>query len=122
MKHKPLPEGFSVSPEQMQAMIDAAPEHVDDPDCPYDPNDPQAVDAFWENAVFTPGGGPEAVQAALAEHRRTRGPQQAPTKVSITIRLDVDVLDGLRATGKDWQTRANQALRDWLRHQRHEHS
>jgi len=115
MKHKPLPEGFSVSPDQMQAMIDAAPEHVDDPDCPYDPNDPQAVDAFWENAVFTPGGGPKAVKAALTEWR-VREPQKAPTKIPITIRFDPDVLDGLRATGKGWQTRANAVLRDWLQH------
>ncbi|MEA1050500.1 BrnA antitoxin family protein [Lamprobacter modestohalophilus] len=116
MKHKPLPEGFSVSPEQLQAMIDAAPEQVDDPDCPYDPNDPQAVEAYWENAVFTPGGGPEVVQAAMAERRRLRGAQKAPTKIPTTIRLDPDVLAGLRATGKGWQTRANAALRDWLQH------
>ncbi|MEA3640013.1 MAG: BrnA antitoxin family protein [Lamprobacter sp.] len=47
---------------------------------------------------------------------RTRGPQKAPTKIPITIRLDPDVLEGLRATGKGWQTRANAALRDWLQH------
>ncbi len=47
---------------------------------------------------------------------RTRGPQKAPTKVPTTIRLDPDVLEGLRATGKGWQTRANAVLRDWLQH------
>lgn len=44
---------------------------------------------------------------------RTRGPQKAPTKIPTTIRLDPGVLEGLRATGKGWQTRANadEALR-----------
>ena len=95
-------------------MIEAAPEQVDDPDCPYDPNDPQAVEAFWKNAVFVPGGGPAAIKAALAERRRQRGSEKASTKIPTTIGLDPDVLKGLRATGKGWQTRANQVLRDWL--------
>ena len=38
----------------------------------------------------------------------------SPTKVSTTIRFDADVLEGLRATGPGWQTRANSALREWL--------
>jgi uncharacterized protein (DUF4415 family) len=30
------------------------------------------------------------------------------------IRFDADVLAGLRATGKGWQTRVNDAMRQWL--------
>jgi uncharacterized protein (DUF4415 family) len=33
---------------------------------------------------------------------------------STRIRLDADVLEGLKATGKGWQTRMNDALREWL--------
>ena len=32
-------------------------------------------------------------------------------KISVTIRLDADLLDALRATGPGWQTRANDMLR-----------
>lgn len=56
---------------------------------------------------------PEAVQAKLG--MRKRGPQKAPTKRAVTIRLSPDVLDAFRATGSGWQTRVDVALRDWLR-------
>lgn len=47
--------------------------------------------------------------------QRARGPQKSPVKVQTTIRFDADVLEGLRATGKGWQTRVNDAMREWLR-------
>jgi uncharacterized protein (DUF4415 family) len=43
-----------------------------------------------------------------------RGPQRAPTKERITIRLSRDVVARFRATGEGWQTRLDTALRDWL--------
>ena len=46
-----------------------------------------------------------------------RGPQKAPRKVPISIRLSPDVADGLRATGSGWQGRADEALRSWLAEQ-----
>jgi uncharacterized protein (DUF4415 family) len=42
---------------------------------------------------------------------RTRGPQKAPTKQAISIRLDADLVERLRATGKGWQVRVNEILR-----------
>ena len=52
---------------------------------------------------------------ALAENiRATRGRQKAPTKVSTTIRLSPDVLEGFRSTGPGWQSRIGAALRQWL--------
>jgi len=45
---------------------------------------------------------------------RKRGPQKAPTKERITIRLSRDVVEKFRATGVGWQTRMDVALRDWL--------
>lgn len=45
--------------------------------------------------------------------RRGRPKAEHPKK-QVTIRLDADVLDGLRATGAGWQTRINDALRAWL--------
>lgn len=40
-----------------------------------------------------------------------RGPQKAPTKQQISIRLSRDVLDAWRATGPGWQSRIDDALR-----------
>ncbi len=55
---------------------------------------------------------PESIQRAIKN--RKRGPQKAPKKVSISIRLSADVAEGLRATGEGWQVRADEALRSWL--------
>ena len=43
-----------------------------------------------------------------------RGPQKAPTKEAVSIRLDADLLEELRNSGKGWQTRVNAMLRDVL--------
>ena len=43
--------------------------------------------------------------------KRGQGPQRAPTKVSTTIRLDADVLEYFRATGRGYQTQINDELR-----------
>lgn len=37
------------------------------------------------------------------------------TKSSTTLRFDNDILAAFKATGKGWQTRVNNALRDWLK-------
>jgi uncharacterized protein (DUF4415 family) len=66
----------------------------------------------WTKAIATHGGG---VNATLAELRRARGPQKAPLKVPTTIRFDADVLAELKASGKGWQTRVNDAVRDALK-------
>lgn len=47
----------------------------------------------------------------LAEKiKRGRGPQKAPTKKMVTLRLDVDVVERFRASGKGWQSRVNALL------------
>ena len=52
---------------------------------------------------------PELVK--LWRKRGERGPQKAPTKKQVTLRLDKDVVDRFRATGAGWQSRMNEALR-----------
>jgi uncharacterized protein (DUF4415 family) len=56
---------------------------------------------------------PETEQKMLLKLRR-RGPQKAPKKIPISIRLSPDVAEGLRATGNGWQVRADEILRSWL--------
>jgi uncharacterized protein (DUF4415 family) len=43
--------------------------------------------------------------------RDPRGPQKAPPKVSVRIRLDADLVEVLSASGDDRQARVNDALR-----------
>jgi uncharacterized protein (DUF4415 family) len=46
---------------------------------------------------------------------KLRGAQKAPLKQSTTIRFDPDVLAALKASGKGWQTRVNEAMREWAK-------
>jgi uncharacterized protein (DUF4415 family) len=39
-------------------------------------------------------------------------------KLSLTMRYDADVIASFKATGRGWQTRMNNALREWLKTQR----
>jgi uncharacterized protein (DUF4415 family) len=60
------------------------------------------------------GGLPAALQTKL---RRVRGPNKAPTKERITIRLSPDVLQSFRDSGDadGWQSRIDLALKDRLK-------
>jgi uncharacterized protein (DUF4415 family) len=70
-----------------------------------DPDDaPELTDEFFDVAEITSGG---------TVIRRGR-PPSGQTKQSISLRLDRDVLAGLRALGPGWQTRVNEALRAFL--------
>jgi uncharacterized protein (DUF4415 family) len=53
---------------------------------------------------------PADVRRILSKPKR--GPQKAPTKMLVSMRLSRDVLQALRATGDGWQVRADEALRE----------
>ena len=70
-----------------------------------DPDDaPELTDAFFEQAD-------EYVGDTLVRRGR---PKAASPKQALTIRYDADVVAAFKATGKGWQTRMNDALRQWL--------
>ena len=50
-------------------------------------------------------------EAAVKRYRGQRGPQKAPVKKSVTLRIDPDILARYKATGSGWQSRMNEALR-----------
>ncbi len=52
---------------------------------------------------------------AIVHRPGIRGPQKAPTKKSIAIRLSQDVLENFKATGAGWQSRIDDALRTFLK-------
>ena len=58
---------------------------------------------------------PEALQAGLSQLKEARGPQQAPLKTRITVRLSLDVVNRFRATGRHWQTHMDEALKEWIK-------
>ena len=72
-----------------------------------DPDAPELDDDWFARA--RPAA--EVVPRVVERWRRTRGKQKTPTKKSISIRLDTDVLAYYRATGRGWQSRINEALR-----------
>ena len=69
---------------------------------------PELTDEWFAKATLHEGGVPV---------QRGR-PRSLSPKWQVTLRLDADVLDGMRATGPGWQTRANEALRKWVLRQR----
>lgn len=72
-----------------------------------DPDDaPELTSEFFERADEYAG------QKLV---RRGRPPSTS-RKVQLTVRYDADVVNAFRATGEGWQTRMNDALREWLEH------
>lgn len=56
----------------------------------------------------------EELQTGVAAYRKRGRPASQVTKEQVAIRFDRDVLSAFRAAGPGWQTRMNDALRDWL--------
>jgi uncharacterized protein (DUF4415 family) len=56
---------------------------------------------------------PELV--ALLPVKAMGRPRLASPKVPLTMRVDQEVRDTFKATGRGWQTRMNNVLRDWAR-------
>jgi uncharacterized protein (DUF4415 family) len=76
-------------------------------DGPYDPNDAEATRAFFAKADLIRGG--------KVVRRGKRGPQKAPTKKLISLRLSPEVIDHFKSTGRGWQTRIDSTLRQAIR-------
>ena len=72
-----------------------------------DPDTWEVSEADWARARPAIEVVPEIVEA----WRRSRGKQKKPTKVLVSLRLEQEVVDRLRASGPGWQSRANDMLR-----------
>lgn len=65
-----------------------------------DPDDQPFTDADW---------------AQVKPLVRRGRPLGSGTKAQVTLRLDVEVLEKFKASGEGWQTRINEALKNWVR-------
>jgi uncharacterized protein (DUF4415 family) len=80
-----------------------------------DPDNPEWVHEGSLSAKHASEFFPPDVYAQLLALKRPRGrPKAEVTKVFTAIRLDADLLDEFKSTGKGWQTRMNAALRQFL--------
>ena len=53
--------------------------------------------------------------ARMQPLRRPGRPKAESPKVPVTMRVDADVLEAIKASGAGWQTRVNELLRDAVR-------
>ena len=85
-----------------------------------DPDNYESTDEELAQAKPMAEALPELHAALMAEiaKRKAGRPKAAVTKQTIAIRLDPDVLEAFKATGPGWQTRMNEALREWIERQR----
>lgn len=66
---------------------------------------PELTDAWFEKADLHVGG-------KLVRRGR---PPSGNRKEAVSIRLSPEVLDHFRSAGAGWQTRIDEALRDWIK-------
>ncbi len=57
----------------------------------------------------------EELQTAMSAARKRGRPVGSGSKEQVALRIDREVLAAFRAGGPGWQTRMNDALKDWLR-------
>lgn len=95
-----------------QAEIEAVIAHAPGKDRPLTARE----EAKWSTGVLVNGGGYDVVRKALAAKRKPgqRGPQVAPTKQLVSVRYSPEVLAFFKAGGTGWQTRMDDALKQWV--------
>jgi hypothetical protein len=74
------------SRKEVAAAIARAPERVQDPECPYDPNDPGSVKGFWKGATVRRPG--------------QRGPGKKAKKILLSLRYSPEVVEYFKSTGE----------------------
>jgi uncharacterized protein (DUF4415 family) len=81
-----------------------------------------AKSAVTKNTLVDPDVAPELTdswfeKADLMQGTKLvrRGRPTGQTKALQTVRFDLDVLAAFKSTGKGWQTRMNEALREWMK-------
>ncbi|GHU10819.1 hypothetical protein FACS1894185_3000 [Betaproteobacteria bacterium] len=81
---------------------------LSDAEIRHDEDSPETRAADWEGAALKQNG-------VTIGHVRTRGRGRSPKKEQVSVRYSPDVLAAFRATGRGWQTRMDNALREWVK-------
>ena len=78
---------------------------------------PPAQDFIWDGADEDdrPATAAELNSGNEATRRKRGRPAGSGTKEQVAIRIDHDILEAFRAGGPGWQTRMNDALREWVK-------
>ena len=80
------------------------PEMIDD-------DNPEWNDKMFEKATTVEDSNlPESFKAAVRHGR----PPQAIKKVMLTVRYSAEVIEYFKSTGKGWQTRMDEVLREYV--------
>ena len=108
MKSNDMSKKFPTNPEEWKSTIAVAPGE--------DRSMTLEEEAQWSEAVLVNGGGYQAVKAAMAVKRKQgdRGAQINPTKQLVSVRYSPEVLEFFRASGAGWQSRMDEALKEWV--------
>jgi len=85
---------------------------ADGPDALFDDDSPEWTEEMFARARTGADVLPPEVLAAFGKPRGR--PKAVVAKVAVKLRLDPDVIEGLKATGPGWQTRINATLKDAL--------
>lgn len=101
MRPKNLPEHLHWPTDEEEAAIQRG--------IAQDPDSPEWTEADFRAARPAAEVMPHLL-AQLTPPRR-RGPQRQPRKRLVSLRLDAEVIERLRAEGPGWQVRANALLR-----------
>ena len=88
--------------ERVLAVKEGDPIPYEPGDGPYDPNDAEAARTWLAQA--------DLVRKGKVVRRGQRGPQKAPTKTLVSLRLSPSVIEHFKATGPGWQTRIDRSL------------
>ncbi|GHU28709.1 hypothetical protein AGMMS50256_11640 [Betaproteobacteria bacterium] len=108
MKSNSLPNGFPANQAAWEALIADAP---GEDRAPTPEEEAAWSDSFVSHSLTE-------LQHELAERRkkrRTRGPNRAPTKERVTLRLSPEVTQFFKNGGRGWQTRVDNILREWVK-------
>ena len=78
---------------------------------------PPAQDFVWNGSDEDdrPATAAELVAGVEATRCKRGRPAGSGTKEQFAIRIDHDILEAFRAGGPVWQTRTNDALREWVK-------
>lgn len=83
------------------------------------PENPEATDEWFAKAKPASDILPElfgnAAASEMLKPKRRGRPALPQTKMSVNIRLDPEIVSAFKQSGAGWQTKINEALKDWLK-------